>query len=115
MIPCHFRRLSNIRMTQAPLTSAQNRFLRGQAHGLKALMQVGGKGVTDSVVAELNQLLEDHELIKVKVGADDRAARAALIDDLAGRSGAAVVQRIGHTAVLYRGATDKRRIVLPRA
>lgn len=102
-------------MPQAPLSSAQTRFLRGQAHGLKALMQVGGKGVTDSVVAELNQLLEDHELIKVKVGADDRETRAALIDDLADRSGAVVVQRIGHTAVLYRTSTEKRRIVLPRA
>ena len=35
------------------LTSAQNRFLRGQAHGRKALLQVGGKGVTPALVAEL--------------------------------------------------------------
>ena len=33
------------------LTAAQNRFLRGQAHELKAMLQVGGKGVTDAVVA----------------------------------------------------------------
>ena len=49
------------------------------------------------------------------IGAFDREARAALIDDLADRSGAAVVQRIGHTAVLYRTSTEKRRFVLPRA
>ena len=102
-------------MTSAPLTSAQTRFLRGQAHGLKALLQVGGKGISDTLVSELNQLLEDHELIKVKVAGADREDRDAMIADLAGRTDATLVQRIGHTAVLYRQAKDKRHIVLPRA
>lgn len=97
------------------LTSAQTRFLRGQAHGLKAMLQVGGKGVTDAVIAEVDQALEHHELIKVKIAAEDREARAAMVDALAGGTGAALVQRIGHTAVLYRASRDKRQIVLPRA
>lgn len=97
------------------LTAAQTRFLRGQAHGLKAMLQVGGKGVTPAVVAEVGQALEDHELIKVKVAAADREARAALVDGLIDGTGAALVQRIGHTAVLYRPSSGKRQIVLPRA
>jgi RNA-binding protein len=96
------------------LTSAQSRFLRGQAHGLKAMLQIGGKGLTDSVVAEVDQALEHHELIKVKIAATDREARDAAIEALATRSGAALVQRIGHVAVLYRPSKDKRQIVLPR-
>ena len=96
------------------LTSAQTRFLRGQAHDLKAMLQVGGKGITDALVAEVDLALEHHELIKVKVGAADREERDAMIDDLAGRTDAALVQRIGHTAVLYRPSKDKRQIVLPR-
>ena len=101
-------------MTPA-LTSAQTRFLRGHAHDLKAMLQVGGKGISDALVAEVELALEHHELIKVKVGGDDRAARAALIDELVARAGAALVQRIGHTAVLYRPSQDHRQIVLPRA
>lgn len=97
------------------LTSAQTRFLRGQAHDLKAMLQVGGKGITDALVAEIDLALEHHELIKVKVGADDREVRDAMIGELAERTGAALVQRIGHTAVLYRQSKDKRQIVLPRA
>jgi len=97
------------------LTSAQSRFLRGQAHGLRAMLQVGGKGISEALVAEVDGALEHHELIKVKVAAEDREARDALIDELAGRVGAALVQRIGHTAVLYRPSKDHRRIVLPRA
>lgn len=97
------------------LTAAQTRFLRGQAHDLKAMLQVGGKGLTDTLVAEVDLALEHHELIKVKVAADDREAREAMIAALADRTGAALVQRIGHTAVLYRQSREKRQIVLPRA
>jgi RNA-binding protein len=101
---------------EAPrLTAAQTRFLRGQAHELRAMLQVGGKGITEALVAEVDGALEQHELIKVKVAAGaEREERDAMIGDLAGRTGAALVQRIGHTAVLYRPSSDKRRIVLPR-
>ena len=97
------------------LTPAQNRFLRGQAHELKAMLQVGGKGVTDALLQELDAALEHHELVKIKVAGEDRDARDAMIGDLAARSDAALVQRIGHVAVLYRPAREKRHIVLPRA
>ncbi|PZU22503.1 ribosome assembly RNA-binding protein YhbY [Stenotrophomonas sp. PS02298] len=96
------------------LTSAQNRFLRGIAHDLKALLQIGGKGVTPAFLAELDEVLERHELVKVKVAAEDREARDTLIGELIQASGAALVQRIGHVAVLYRPAKEKRQIVLPR-
>ncbi|MET0288719.1 MAG: ribosome assembly RNA-binding protein YhbY [Pseudoxanthomonas sp.] len=97
------------------LTATQIRFLRGQAHDLKAILQIGGKGLTPAFIAELEVALEQHELIKVKVGAEDREARDAVISQLAEQTGAALVQRIGHTAILYRPSEDKRQIVLPRA
>jgi RNA-binding protein len=97
------------------LTPAQIRFLRGQAHDLKAILQVGGKGITEALVAEVGQALTHHELIKVKVAAEDRDQRDAMITELADRCDAALVQRIGHTAVLYRPSQEKRQIVLPRA
>ena len=115
MIPCASPRSRNVRLTAPSLTNAQIRFLRGQAHGLKAMLQVGGKGVTPAVIAEVGQALEDHELIKVKVAAEDRDTRDALVGELTEGAGAALVQRIGHTAVLYRPSRDKRQIVLPRA
>jgi RNA-binding protein len=97
------------------LTAAQIRFLRGQAHELRAILQVGGKGVTDAVVAELDGALEHHELVKLRIASDDRDERESIISDLAARSGASLVQKIGKVAVLYRPTTDgKRQIVLPR-
>ena len=96
------------------LTAAQTRFLRGQAHDLKALLQIGNKGVTPAFLAELDAVLEQHELVKVKVAGEDREARDAMIGELAEKAGAALVQRIGHTAVLYRPSKERRQIVLPR-
>jgi RNA-binding protein len=96
------------------LTSAQNRFLRGQAHDLKALLQTGGKGVTPAFLAELEEVLERHELVKVKVVSEDRDARDAMIAEIIQQTGAALVQRIGHVAILYRPSKEKRQIVLPR-
>ena len=96
------------------LTSSQTRFLRGQAHDLKALLQIGGKGITPAFLAELDEVLERHELVKVKVGAEDREARDAMIAELVAATGSALVQRIGHVAVLYRPSREQRQIVLPR-
>ena len=96
------------------LTAAQTRFLRGQAHDLKALLQIGSKGLTPAFLAELDAVLEQHELVKVKVAGEDREARDAMIGELAEKADAALVQRIGHTAVLYRPSKERRQIVLPR-
>ena len=97
------------------LTSSQNRFLRGQAHDLKALLQIGAKGLTPSFLAELDAVLEQHELVKVKVGAEDREVRDAMIAEISEKSAASLVQRIGHVAVLYRPSKERRQIILPRA
>ena len=96
------------------LTSNQSRFLRGQAHDLRALLQIGAKGLTPAFLAELDAVLEQHELVKVKIGAEDREARDAMIAEIVDKSTAALVQRIGHVAVLYRPSKDHRQIVLPR-
>lgn len=101
-------------MPQAPVSAAQKRFLRQLAHALKPVILVGGKGVTDALVAELDVALERHELLKVKFAAEDRETRDAWIDTLVERSGAIAVQRVGHTLTLYRARQEKPEIQLPR-
>jgi len=97
----------------ASLTSPQKRYLRSLAHGLKPVVMVGAKGVTDSLVAELDLALAHHELIKVKVAAEDRDSRDQSIVDLFARVDAVVVQRIGNVAVAYRHNPLKPQIELP--
>lgn len=95
------------------LTERQRRHLRGLAHPLKPVIQVGNAGMTDGVVAETARALHDHELIKVRWAGADREARDAGLETLAARTGSTVVTRIGHVAVLYRPRPDLPRIVLP--
>jgi RNA-binding protein len=96
------------------ISEKQLRFLRGKSHALKPVILLGQKkGLTDNVVAETLQALRDHELIKVRVRAADRAQRAAWLAELVERCGCALVSRIGHVAVLYRAAAPVPRLVLP--
>ena len=102
-------------MAAMNLSEKQQRFLRGKAHALKPIVLMGQKGLTDNVVTETVQALRDHELIKVRVRAADRAARDSLLAELVRRSECALVNRIGHVAILYRAAKPLPRLVLPDA
>lgn len=97
-----------------PLSPSQRRYLRGLAHPLKPVLLLGGKGITPSVLAELNHALDDHELLKVKLSGEDREQRESSLTQLLDASGAESVQRIGHVAVLYRRNEEQPRIALPR-
>jgi RNA-binding protein len=76
--------------------------LKARAHALEPVVQLGQTGVSDAFVAETNRALAAHELIKVRIGGDDRVARVANGDALAERTDAAVVQRVGKILVLWR-------------
>lgn len=85
-----------------PLTARERAALKARAHALEPRVHVGAAGVTDSLVAEAERALGAHELIKVKVATDDREARAAMGDEIAERTGAAVVHRVGKVVILWR-------------
>jgi RNA-binding protein YhbY len=51
---------------------------------------------------EIDVNLKSHELIKIRVFGDDRATRAAMIDDISTKLDAALVQHIGKILVIYR-------------
>ena len=87
------------------LSSAERRRLRGEAHHLKPVVQVGKDGVTGSVVAEVDRSLESHELIKVKL-AGDRDERDDQARALAKGADAALIGTIGGVAILYREQLD---------
>ena len=70
---------------------------------------IGNDGLTPAVLKEIDGALNSHGLIKVRVFSDDRAARAALLTDLAERLGAAPVQHIGKLLVLWRPLPPKAR------
>jgi len=95
------------------LSEAQKKHLRGLGHTLKPVVMIGDAGLSDAVRAEFITALEHHELIKVSVRVGDRSARDSIIHTLCEDSGAALVQRIGNVALLYRENAEKKKVRLP--
>jgi putative YhbY family RNA-binding protein len=96
-------------MTALALTPDERRAHRAQAHHLQPVVAVGSDGLTPAVVREADAALSAHGLIKVRVFADARETREAMLAELADRLGAAPVQHIGKLLVLWRPIPEKAR------
>lgn len=97
-------------------SEAQKKHLRGLGHALKPMVMVGDNGLSESLLEEFERTLAHHELIKVSVRVGDRDARDVIIEELCEHGAAALIQRIGNVALLYRENPEKKKnkIVLPR-
>jgi len=84
------------------LRGKQLRFLRSKAHHLKPVVIVGQHRVTPSVIQHVDSALETHELLKVRLTDAEMGETVAAAKALAEGTDAVLVQRIGHTVVLYR-------------
>ena len=85
-----------------PLTSAERRSLRARAHTLKPVVQTGGQGLTEAVLAEVDIALEAHELIKLRLPGMPREDRRAAARRSAAHCKAELVGEIGSVVILYR-------------
>lgn len=91
------------------LTPAQRKEHRAAAHHLDPVVMIGAEGATAAVEKELDAALNAHGLVKVRVFSDDRAAREALLADLAEKLSAAPIQHIGKLLVLWRPIPPKAK------
>lgn len=96
------------------LAPAQKRYLKGQAHHLKPLAQVGKNGVTARFCKEVLTLLSTHELIKIKFN-EFKSEKKLLSAELARGVAAHEVGLVGNTAIFYKEhrTPEKRKFLLP--
>lgn len=94
------------------LTGKQKNYLRGIAHSLNPVVMIGGKGLTDTVLAEIELALEKHELIKIKLPSNSKTEKVALMAQITDKSKSDPVQLIGRVGVIYRAA-EQAKIMLP--
>jgi RNA-binding protein len=78
--------------------------LRAIGHKLKPVVSIAGNGLSESVIAELDRALTDHELIKIKLSVGSREARKEMAAQVCEKSGAELVQSIGSIIVILRRA-----------
>ena len=90
----------------------QRKYLRGLAHRLNPIVQVGQSGVTEAVIEAVDAALLDHELIKVRLREPEN--KKAMAADLARGSKADLCGLVGHTAILYKAHAKEPVIKLPK-
>ena len=89
-------------MSQLVLDRNARLLLQAKAHHLDPVVLLGGNGLTEAVIKEVDRALTSHGLIKVKVPSDDREERTAIFEELADKLGAAKITQIGKLLVLFR-------------
>ena len=84
------------------LSPTQRRSLRAAAHHLNPVVSISQKGLTPSVLAEIDRCLKAHELIKLRLYGIERENREALFAEICTALDCAQVQHIGNLLVLWR-------------
>lgn len=85
------------------ITSKQRAQLRAEANGLDPIFQIGKEGVTESVIAQIEDTFNTHELFKIKVHLETSPETPKEIaQKIAEATKCDVVQVVGGTIVLFR-------------
>ena len=94
------------------LTSKQRAYLKGLAANIDPTFQIGKSGVIDTQVAQIDDYLRVHELIKIKILENSMYTARAAAEEIAEKINADVVLVSGSRAVLYKPNPEKPIIQL---
>jgi RNA-binding protein len=94
--------ISNSQVSFMPISADRKKSFRTIGHKLNPIVTIAGNGLSEGVLLELNRALDDHELIKVKLGLADRDERKALVAEIVALPNVELIQEIGKVVILYR-------------
>ncbi|OUU80349.1 MAG: hypothetical protein CBC38_02865 [Gammaproteobacteria bacterium TMED78] len=86
------------------LSNIKKKALRKKAYSLKPIVMIGQKGLTETVIAEIDSALNIHELIKIRIRGSDKDERIKQCSQIEQQLNADIVHQIGFITVLYRPA-----------
>ncbi len=89
-------------MPKLDITSQERSALRAAAHPLRPVVLIGDRGLSESVLKEIELNLNAHQLIKVRVAGEDRDARNAMLETICDTLSCALVHHLGKTLIIYR-------------
>ncbi len=91
------------------MTGKDRATLRGEAHHLVAAVHIGHQGLTETVIATIDDALRTRELVKIQLAKTTDETPKVAAGRLAESTKAEVVQVIGRTVTLYRWNPDLKR------
>ena len=85
------------------MTSKERAKLRAEANGLDPIFQIGKEGITDAVIAQLEDTFNTRELFKIRVHLETSPeSPKELAEKIAEATGCDIIQVIGGTIVVFR-------------
>jgi RNA-binding protein len=108
------RACQSITVVAMSFSKSQLKFLRGKCHALNPVILVGQKGLTAALLKELDIALDQHELVKIKIAAEDRETVLEIMNEICDREATDRVQVIGKTLTVFRRNSQKPVILLPK-
>lgn len=90
------------------INSQERAKLISLSHALRDLVFVGKENITDTVVAQINDNLYAHELIKIKVNKNVGYSLQELADEICEKCDCILVAIIGNKIVVYKETTKPK-------
>ena len=94
-------------MESKTLTAKERKELKKKVHKEDVKLFVGKNGVTESLIEEVNNLLDKYELIKIKIQKNFSEDKEGIIKEIIDKTGASYVMDIGNIFSIYRENPDK--------
>lgn len=95
------------------LSGKQRSYLRSQANKLDPIIHIGKDGITQAVIDQVDEALNDHELIKGRVLNNSLVDARSAADRLAEMCKCDIVQVIGNVFVIYKRNEEESIFNLP--
>jgi len=84
-----------------PLTNPQIRKFKAAAQLMEPMLKVGKAGLTDGFIRTVSEMLDKHELVKIKF-VEFKEQKKELAPLLAEKTASHLIMRVGNVMVLHR-------------
>ncbi len=91
------------------LTQTFIKTLITKAQQLKPVVLIGTNGLTEQVHKEIESALAAHELIKIRVNAENRELRDEMCTAILAQHEATKIKQIGHVLAIYKSNPEKAK------
>ena len=95
------------------LTGKQRSYLRGKANSLDPYVHIGKEGLNESVYEKIDEVLDDHELVKIRILDNSLEDINEVVNDVCEQLGAERVQVIGNVFIIFRRNMKEPKYNLP--
>jgi len=94
------------------MTGKQRAYLRSMANSYDTIFQVGKGGINENMLRQIDEALEAHELIKLRVLNTSEYTANEAANSIAESLNAEVIQVVGTRFVLYKESVKHKKIEL---